>query len=463
MCAYVSEEDGGEGAGDTDLADSEDAEHEGNMNKRARLSSDSGSCIVLRGGHPCPPKLVERWRAESLCDVQVVTHGGGIHRAHRIVLAAGSNYMGARLDACETNTTVPVIELLDISWNTLNSVLEFIYAGECSLPGAESLLQVVEAAGRLQVKQLLIVGANELETHVLPETCLSIWNFADSLGLRNLQAAAKREASLSFDRLTQTPAFEALSWDKVLDLLKEDHLTVTKEESVFDALNRWLDAQSTPPQQYQILLLLKQIRFPLMAQAFISQRVRTDPRMNTPEALNVLLDAFQCDLYRRSSRPRSCVRLAPSCKAVIGDKNPGQSRKAVGFVLQALDREVVLTGISTYFQRQSSYCQLVVFHQAGIHGSAGLLNLDLAADAAWTSMAVEMSYAADSLGRWPIELRVSIAAGQAHTFIAKVVPAFMDRSDISIVSHCSSSLLFEGLQFTRIGTGTVAGIIHYTH
>eukprot|EP00927_Polykrikos_kofoidii_P035886 TRINITY_DN30386_c0_g1_i1.p1 TRINITY_DN30386_c0_g1~~TRINITY_DN30386_c0_g1_i1.p1 ORF type:complete len:447 (+),score=63.62 TRINITY_DN30386_c0_g1_i1:348-1688(+) len=445
MYAQAAESDGQSGGGSVASASVDGA----GQRRWPHSSSNGRGSIVLRGGHPCPPRLVERWRSQSLCDVEVVTEGGHRHMAHRVVLAAGSDYMSALFDAGMADSIVPTIHLPDVSSTAFGSVLEFVYAGECSLTDEESLMDVVEAAGRLQVNHLLIVGSNELETRLVPDSCLVIWKFSDRLALLNLRAAAKREALLSFERLLETPAFCALSWSNLSELLTDEHLTVSREERVFDAVKRWVGAQNSPPSQNELLPLLKQIRFPLMAETYISQHVRPDPIFATSAALEVLLDAFQRDYYRRS-------------KAVTGERNPAQSRRAVGFVLQAKDRDVVITGISTYFQQHSTHCQLVVFHRPGSHENAGLLNFDLASDPAWTSMPLKMSYSADSLSRWPLDLRVSIPAEQAHTFIARVVPAFMDRSDISIVSQVSPVLVFDGLQLTRIGTGTVAGTIDYT-
>ena len=88
---------GGDGGSAVGSQESKAGDSRHNLSGKKRRCSNSSSeennsTIKLTGGHALPPSMVELWEEGTLCDVNVNV-GGLSFKAHRLVLAAGSDYV----------------------------------------------------------------------------------------------------------------------------------------------------------------------------------------------------------------------------------------------------------------------------------------------------------------------------------------------------------------------------------
>ena len=104
--------------------------------------------------------LQEIRNKESTCDVTLVCDDGTEVKAHQIVLRTSSPLLESLLqENCHQNSAV---YLTGIQPDDLDSLIEFMYCGEVSLP-REKINELIDIAHNLQVKELcnyskLIVG-----------------------------------------------------------------------------------------------------------------------------------------------------------------------------------------------------------------------------------------------------------------------------------------------------------------
>jgi hypothetical protein len=172
--------------------------------KRARSSAAAASnaSFTLSGGDPCcAAGVAALWRAGKLCDVEVLVEGRTFH-AHRVVLAAGADYMAALFDAGMADSARRVIELPDMPASAFEAVLHYLYTGEteCS-DDCAALLALLQAAGRLQVVPLQHAAVESLRQRLTPASCVAIWREADQLTLPELVADARKVALAHFEEL----------------------------------------------------------------------------------------------------------------------------------------------------------------------------------------------------------------------------------------------------------------------
>ena len=81
----------------------------------------------------CPAALVGLWREGAHVDLHL-SAGGRRFGVHRIVAAAGSLYMRARLGGeWADSRTDPSLDAAGIAAATLEAVLEFLYTGSCQV------------------------------------------------------------------------------------------------------------------------------------------------------------------------------------------------------------------------------------------------------------------------------------------------------------------------------------------
>ena len=209
--------------------------------------------------------LSAMWRQGKLCDVRIVV-GTRTFEAHCVVLAAHSPYFAALVgDNFAEGQGQGHVTLQELDEPVFESVLEFVYARKCTF--GETLLQpLLEAATRLQIDPLRKAAELAIIDRLTPSNCLDAWNVATHLDLTPLTVAAKKTALAAFDEVAAdgSPAFSSLPASRLDELLADDELKVDTEETAFKALERWVDAQPSPPAEEVTSGLLSRIRFPLI-------------------------------------------------------------------------------------------------------------------------------------------------------------------------------------------------------
>ncbi|KAK6022329.1 BTB/POZ domain protein, partial [Ostertagia ostertagi] len=139
-------------------------------------------------------QLAELRRDSHLCDVTLVAEGTRIN-AHRVVLAASSNYFKAMFTNDMAESRMDEIEMVNIKAPTLETLVNYCYTGRIEISGT-NVLSILPAAGLLQLNEVQeIVG---------------------------------------------TEAFQQLSFEQLLELISRDELGVQAEDQVFDAVIQWI-------------------------------------------------------------------------------------------------------------------------------------------------------------------------------------------------------------------------------
>ena len=171
--------------------------------------------------------LMEMWRSEILCDVEITIEGWSF-RAHRVILAAESPY----LNALVTNTTMKErsgpIELKEIAANTFASALEFMYSHETTLASQDELQPLLQAASLLGVPSLEAAVEAAIAQRLDPSSALHAFGLAEHLSLPVLAAAAKEIVLAHFEAAmaVEGNVLATLSAEKLGKLIEADALVV---------------------------------------------------------------------------------------------------------------------------------------------------------------------------------------------------------------------------------------------
>ena len=92
----------------------------------------------------------EFYRSKSLSDVVIACDGKSIH-AHRIVLSAGSEYFRRILASVSNVQQYPVLIINDISYEDMQTIVEFIYRGQIVVR-RDKVEPLRQAAYKLRIK-----------------------------------------------------------------------------------------------------------------------------------------------------------------------------------------------------------------------------------------------------------------------------------------------------------------------
>ena len=145
--------------------------------------------------------LTKLWRQRELCDIQVTVDAQQFD-AHRCVLAVGSDFMAACFRA-STSDSSHRLEIKEMTAAAFSAALEYVYTGCCEVDNCD-IVDVLEAAVRLQIPNLQQQAENAVTANLTPQNASSILLIAERFSLPRVSIMAEYGVQLStgvFDKL----------------------------------------------------------------------------------------------------------------------------------------------------------------------------------------------------------------------------------------------------------------------
>ena len=174
--------------------------------------------------------------------------GEEVFSAHRIVLAASSDYFHAMFAHGMKESNQEVIELKDesISAAALKIVLDSIYSGDLQV-NDENIFEVLVAADHLQVTSAVQQCCDYLQTHFVDQLRFDVQTFcrvsaiADRHGLKDLQEATQTKMAYIYKEICESEEFLShVDADQYTRLLCRDDLSAPSETFVFKSVMLWI-------------------------------------------------------------------------------------------------------------------------------------------------------------------------------------------------------------------------------
>ena len=173
--------------------------------------------------------------------------GEEVFSAHRIVLAASSDYFHAMFAHGMKESNQEVIELKDESISTaaLKIVLDSIYSGDLQV-NDENIFDVLVAADHLQVTSVVQQCCDYLQTQFVQlrfdvQTYCQICTIANRHGLIDLQEATQSKMASMYKEVCEREEFLShIDADQFSNLLSRDDLSAPSETFVFKSVMQWV-------------------------------------------------------------------------------------------------------------------------------------------------------------------------------------------------------------------------------
>ena len=277
-------------------------------------------------------------------DVQLKV-GETIFSAHRVVLAAYSNYFYAMFTTGMKESTQEVIELKDesISSDVLKIIMDSIYTGDL-LVNEENVFEVLAAADHLQVTSVVQQCCHYLLTEFVElrfdvESFCRIWTTADRYSLKDLQEAAEHKMASMYKDVCESEKFLAhISADQFVSLLSRDDLSALSEAFVFKSVMQWIKRKKEE-RMADAAKVIGAVRLGLVDIEAMIEELNTDEMQQVPEIRMHLHESLihKCrpsnssKFAEEKSKPRS---MSPVRKSVlllrsVGLKRPTFSSKLI--------------------------------------------------------------------------------------------------------------------------------------
>eukprot|EP00210_Caulerpa_lentillifera_P008005 g7644.t1 len=174
--------------------------------------------------------------------------------AHRLVLSAGSTRFNEILSQQEDGIGGDEILCTDLEASCLESMLEYLYTGNCNIQLHNAVKLLVAA---------MVYGCDELENmtnlfihiHLNSSTCCLFFTEAQKHKLDQLSRKCALVASLDFSSVVRTPSFCTLSIEDLMALLGDEKIATLPKLLLYKAGCAWIMQDVTRLAKFKDVLL----------------------------------------------------------------------------------------------------------------------------------------------------------------------------------------------------------------
>ncbi|XP_067308198.1 kelch-like protein 33 [Pseudorasbora parva] len=205
--------------------------------------------------------MKDLWTTRVGCDVELVAEGTVFH-AHRVLLAASSDYFRGMFTSGMKESQQESVSLLLVGAAELESLLHCAYSGTLVL-GWGCVFELASTSLQFQFQPAISLCLEFLEKKINVLNCLDVVSFAEAFGMVELMELAEDYVLRHFQEVSATPKFQDLPAEKLMTFLRSDALSTPSELSVFRAAVIWIEADPTE-RLLKAEELMQAVRFPFM-------------------------------------------------------------------------------------------------------------------------------------------------------------------------------------------------------
>uniref|UniRef100_F1KWU4 BTB/POZ domain-containing protein 9 n=1 Tax=Ascaris suum TaxID=6253 RepID=F1KWU4_ASCSU len=220
---------------------------------------------------------------------------GVVFPAHRVILAARSEYFRALLFNGMRETRDSEVELVDTPVNGFKMLLKYIYTGKLSLSSLkeELVLDILGLAHKYGFSELELSISEYLKAVLNVRNMCTVYDAAHLYSLRSLSDVCLNFADKHASEVLSTQGFLQLSASAVELMIQRDSLCAP-EIDIFRAVREWV--RQHPQQVEEADMILAKLRLPLMKLDDLLNVVRPSGLLSS----DAILDAIKEQQEKKS-------------------------------------------------------------------------------------------------------------------------------------------------------------------
>ncbi|GFR75522.1 kelch-like protein 21 [Elysia marginata] len=240
---------------------------------------------------------------------------------HKNVLAVSSPYFQAMFTSDLRESRENRISFNEVSPLTLKRVIDYAYSGKVEI-NTSNAQEMLAAACLFQYPAIVTACEEFLEKQLHASNCLCIEMFAQLHSCTKLQESAHKFALENFTSVVENDEFLDLSLERLQEYISSDLIDVRTEETVFNAVLRWVKSELDEREQF-LPELLANVRLAVLDLSSL-KLIENEPLVSSSDkCLELLQEAEQLKQSfheteggkRRRSMQGSLIQPRPSTVA----------------------------------------------------------------------------------------------------------------------------------------------------
>ncbi|NXI55119.1 KLH30 protein, partial [Chloroceryle aenea] len=230
---------------------------------------------------------LQQLRANTkLADVTLVA-GRREFPCHRSILALCSHYFYAMFSGDFAESIAARVELKDVDPSALEMLLDFAYTGRVTI-NQSNVEGLMRTSIQLHFPTIQKVCSRYLRQQMDATNCLGICEFGERHGCPEVSSKAWSFLQENFEAVSLQEEFLQLSKERLVNYLSNDQLQVQEEQSLAEAVLRWVRHDPEPRAQF-LPELLELAHLVLLPDQYLQNLLATEPLIRDSDASKALI------------------------------------------------------------------------------------------------------------------------------------------------------------------------------
>uniref|UniRef100_A0A8C5PFK1 Kelch like family member 10 n=1 Tax=Leptobrachium leishanense TaxID=445787 RepID=A0A8C5PFK1_9ANUR len=206
---------------------------------------------------------------------------------------ASSHFLRALFTSNLNNQEKKVYNIPGVSANEMKLIIEYAYTRTVPVT-VYNVEQLMIAADQFNIKGIVRECCEFLRVQLCGENCIGIWKFTEFYYSPKLHQEALMYILHNFEEIVKvSKEFLELSLDELQAIIEKDELNIKHEETVFEAILKWIDHNPSNRSQY-ISLLLTKVRLTLLQADYLMNNVKSNSYVKeSKESKPIIIKAFK--------------------------------------------------------------------------------------------------------------------------------------------------------------------------
>ena len=166
-----------------------------------------------------------------------------------------------------------------------------ILTGEVTL-SEETVQHLLSAANRFQLLPLRDGCADFMRRHISVTNCIGVYFFAKAHECDMLASKAKEIISKQFSLLCRNQEFLSLPADKLVEIISDDNIEVSQEETVYEACMDWVKCDVETRSEH-LGEIMNCVRFANISSYYFCDRIDNNGTLKECTTLRETLDSVK--------------------------------------------------------------------------------------------------------------------------------------------------------------------------